>query len=421
MGDFFSSIRGYLKIKVWGYSPERFMNLCRNHGISLWGIGKFEDNTETSGYEMYIGLSDFFRLRPIARKTGTRAVVLERYGLPFLLQKMKRRKMFIGGILFCFVFLISMSQFIWSIEFEGNYSLTDDVLIDFMEKNGVEYGEYKKRIDIEKIESQIRENFDEVTWTSVKIEGTRLIVQIRENDLFQENRNRETDEVYQGSNLVANADGMVYSILTRSGVPLVSAGDMVKKGDILVSGAIPVYNDDGSIKCYQYCHADADIVTDYGVEIRISQPLEYEYKNYTGREKKNIFLETGGYLFRVRLHKCEYTYFDTIKNIRQVKVLSQIYLPLYYGQEIHREYQPVEAVYDTVTAEKILRERLDKKLRSLSEKGVQIIQKDVTIDTVGKYVYLDGIFRVRGFIGQTCPIEITDPPAEKETKSRSNN
>ena len=43
-----------------------------------------------------------------------------------------------------------------------------------------------------------------------------------------------------GTDLAAPKDGMVVSIVTRSGVPLVSAGMEVKKGDILVEGGVPI-------------------------------------------------------------------------------------------------------------------------------------------------------------------------------------
>lgn len=31
-------IRGYVTIKVWGYSTERLLNLCGNHDILVWDI-----------------------------------------------------------------------------------------------------------------------------------------------------------------------------------------------------------------------------------------------------------------------------------------------------------------------------------------------------------------------------------------------
>ena len=108
MREFFRYLQGYLKIKVWGYSPERFMNLCSNHHILLWDIARQEDY-----YTMYISLSGFYKLRPIVRKTGTRAAVLERYGLPFFIRKMRKRKIFALGLPCCLAFLIAMSQFVW--------------------------------------------------------------------------------------------------------------------------------------------------------------------------------------------------------------------------------------------------------------------------------------------------------------------
>lgn len=416
VNSFFQYMRGYLRIKVWGYSPERFMNLCGNHGIRLWDVCRRE-----RCYEMYIGLSDFFRLRPIVRKTGTRAVVLERYGLPFLIQKIRKRKIFAVGLPCCIAFLIAMSQFVWAIDFEGNHSLTDDVLMDFLEENGVDFGVPRNQVDIEALEAAIRENFDVVTWTSARIEGTRFIVKIKENDLLfsEEEDSAEADQQMEqdcpGSDLIANADGIVHSILTRSGVPKVQAGDVVEKGDVLVSGQVPVNADDGTVREYQYCHADADILVDYGITVREGMQLNYEYKSYTGREKKNFFVAVSGKKAALRLHRCSYAYYDTVTDLHQVCLLSQIWLPLYYGFEIHREYLPVEAVYQQEQAERILQERLLKNIETLDEKGVQIIQKDVTIDTVGNSVLLKAVLRARGPVGTRQPIEIQEVPAENET------
>ena len=35
---FLRFLKGYLKLHISGYSPERFMNLCRLNGIILWDI-----------------------------------------------------------------------------------------------------------------------------------------------------------------------------------------------------------------------------------------------------------------------------------------------------------------------------------------------------------------------------------------------
>ena len=40
MVELLKNLKGYLRIKVWGFSPERFINLCGNKDILLWDIVK---------------------------------------------------------------------------------------------------------------------------------------------------------------------------------------------------------------------------------------------------------------------------------------------------------------------------------------------------------------------------------------------
>ena len=411
MQNVFRYLRGYLKIQVWGYSPERFMSLCSNHDILLWDIKRQEE-----GYTMYITLPGFFRLRPIVKKTGTRAAVLERYGLPFFIQKMRKRKIFALGLPCCLAFLIAMSQFIWAIDFEGNYSLTDDVLLDFLAEKGVDYGVAKNRVDIEALEEQLRENFDVITWTSARIEGTRFVVRIRENDLAAPEE-EESQETVLGSDLVASQDGVVVSILTRQGVPQVRAGDVVAKGDLLVSGAVPVLADDGTVREYQYCQADADVLLAYETEVHEEQPLYYEYKNYTGREKKDLYFALGHKRYILKLTDCDYMNYDTVLEAEQVCILQQIYLPFYYGWVVNREYLPVEAIYQEDRARTMLEERLNKNIETLEEKGVQIIQKNVTMNKVGNTVVMEGSMHVQGLTGSPRPIEAVQPDGGGQEQS----
>ena len=80
MTEWLKRLRGYVKIRVWGFAPQRFINLCSNKGILLWNIEKQDDV-----YIMCVSLESFYRLRSIARKTKVRVVISERYGLPFFL------------------------------------------------------------------------------------------------------------------------------------------------------------------------------------------------------------------------------------------------------------------------------------------------------------------------------------------------
>lgn len=108
-------LRGYVKIRIKGYSPERFLNLCSHHQIDIWGLQPCKNS-----YEMYVKLKDFRKIRPIVRKTRTKVVLVERFGMPFFLTRCQSRTWFLAGAVLCILLLMFYTSFIWDIHFEGN-------------------------------------------------------------------------------------------------------------------------------------------------------------------------------------------------------------------------------------------------------------------------------------------------------------
>lgn len=274
-------VKGYVSIKVWGYSTERFLNLCGNHDILVWDIENHGDY-----YTMKVSVKGFFALKSLLKKTGTRAVVLQRYGLPFFVPKMKKRKIFVTGLLICMLFWILTGFFIWDIKIEGNYSLTEDVLMDYLETQGVHTAMRKKNLQIEELEMQLREEYDIITWASLRVDGTTLVIQIRENELADNEYNSQPEaenvepgfDAASGKDIVASKDGVIVYMITRKGVPQVAVGDTVEKGQILVSGAVPVYNEDTTIRRYQYYEADADIMIMYEKSLCVERKTAWQDK-----------------------------------------------------------------------------------------------------------------------------------------------
>ncbi len=368
-------LKGYLAIKVFGFSPERFMNLCSHHKIFLWDV-------ENHGgyYTMKISLQGFYRLKGITRKTGTRVVITKRYGLPFLSRKMWKRRIFMLGLLGSLVFWMWMSRFIWAVEVEGNYYVTTDVFQDFLGESGVFAGMKKKDVEIEALEKAIRAQFDIVTWTSARIDGTRLLIQIKENDLIIEQEPEPGTGEGEGMDLVAGKEGEISIIVTRSGVPKVTAGAAVVKGDVLVEGSIPIFNEDGTVRRYDYCKADADIMLRCVYDMKEELQEKYEQKLYTGDEKKLPFLMIGTKKLEFPVFGKPYEKQDVVEEKTQLKLFGNFYLPVYLGHDLVREYVSEERVYTKDEVKELFEDKIQKFIESLQEKGVQIIEKNVTID-----------------------------------------
>lgn len=386
MVELLKYLRGYLRIRVSGFSPERFMNLCSNKGILLWQIVK-----EGDVYYMNINLKSFRALRPIVRKTGTRVAILERYGLPFFLPKLLKRKVFVAGLLLAVCFWIWSSLFIWDIELSGNYRITNDMFQSFLQENNVIVGMKKGALDIENLEKEIRRAFPEITWASAKLSGTRLLIAVKENDapIITEEEKKEA-----GSDLVSPFAGTVVSIVVRSGVPLVAAGDTVEAGTVLVEGRVPVYNDDTTVREYIYVDADADIILEHTRDFNASLPLNYIKKEYTGREKTRFYFRFGEHQWKIPEER-PFLVYDSVMRESRPLVFEKLSIPVYQGSCTYREYVNVEYKYSREEAEKELKEKIITFLASLEEKGVQIIEKDVRIELSGSSWVIAGQFLVR--------------------------
>ena len=393
-------LKGYVRMKIWGVSPERFLNLCSNKNILLWDICKDGDE-----YTMCISLSAFLQLRPIARKTGVRVVILQKFGLPFLLPGLLKRKIFIAGLFLCVTFWIVSYRFVWDITLEGNYQITQEVFTDFLASLQVRVGMRKTDLDISALEREIRRAFPEVTWTSARLSGTRLEISIKENDAPML---EEPVPVEGGQNLVSEYAGVITSMIVRSGVPMVKIGDTVEEGTLLVEGRVPIYNDDATVREYLYITADADITVEHSITYQDTLPATYIQKFYTGRSFSRPFVRLGGKEIKLPQER-PYLVYDTVTQGHTPMLLEKLSIPLSWGQYVYREYMNVEHEYTLKQAEALLVEKELQFLATLEEKGVHIIEKDVKIEEGGVCWTMEGWILVDQLTGRLVPISGEEP------------
>lgn len=277
-------IRGYVRIRLESPAPDRFFSLCVHNRIPLRNLTQ-----EASFYEMELSARDFLRLGRFRRKTDARIHILSKNGLPFFLLHARKRKAFFLGIFLGFFLLFVCSLRIWDIQITGNRYYTTPVLLDTLSEWDIHCGMAKKNVDCQKLMQKIRQTFPGVVWVSAKLEGTCLIIDIRENDEIPQSTDALADTLTSWD-LTAPWNGTVVSIITRMGMPQVKPGDVCKKGDILVSGSVAILDNDSQIQRYEYVRADADIV------IKTQFPYYDEFsrtvtvKSYPGEQESYPFL-----------------------------------------------------------------------------------------------------------------------------------
>ncbi len=380
-------MQGYVRVRLAGYAPERFLNLCANHDILIWNLLYREDH-----YEFCISIKGFRKLRPILRKTKTRIVILQRYGLPFALYRYRKRKLFFGGMAVCMAALYTMSLFIWNIDVSGNLHRTDSAIIKFLEEKHVYHGIRKSKLDCVALEELLRSEYEDIIWASVKIQGTRLMIDLTEN--LVSNSAGETVVEDTPSNLIAAKDAEIYSIITRRGMPLVKKGTAVKQGDLLVEGRIPIYNDSAELVNYQYCYADADILGITSYTYQDVFPLAYEDKVFTGEEKNSYELLMFQKQFRLPFGENDFAMSDTFSRSLPLKLGESFYLPFVLTKKVAKEYRMEPKIYSKTEAETLAGNKLKDFCEKLEQKGVQIIENNVMIVADGKICMASGEIKV---------------------------
>lgn len=392
-------LKGYVKIKVWGFSPERFMNLCSNRGILLWDIVR-----EGDIYYMCVSLNGFYQLRPIVRKTGTRVAIMKRYGLPFFVPVILARKIFVIGLLLCVAFWIGSSYFIWDIRLSGNYQITEDIFTTFLKENQVNVGMKKKDLDIESLEKEIRRAFPEITWTSAKLDGTMLKIEIKENDAPIITAVNEEEG---GKDLVAEYDGKVISMIVRRGVPKVSIGDTVEKGTVMVEGKVPVYNEDATVREYQYVASDADIILEHEISYEDKLPFDYTKKEYTGRTKTRYFIRFGDKELKMAEEQ-PFLVYDCVIREKKPVVFEKLSIPVFWGSYEYREYLNVEYIYTAQEAKGLLADKMNSFLAGLEQKQARVMDKKASVTAGSGMWVINGTALVQEKAGRSTDTEVVE-------------
>ena len=268
-------LKGYVRIRVSGYSPERFLNACRYKNIYIWDLKRV-----SGAYEMNLSISGFRRLKEIIRKTGTKVCIIRRSGLPFLFHRYRKRHILFPGFILCICLILFMTRYIWGIDIRGNLSYTDDTLKKFLASEQIKNGMKKTNVDCQKIVRDLRRTYDGIIWVSASIDGCRLVIQIKENEDGLADNSTISRINDQSTDIIADTDCTITSITTRTGIAQVKKGVQVKKGDLLVSGQIPICNDAKEITGYSPCRSDADISGETCIPYRKTLSKNYFEKEY---------------------------------------------------------------------------------------------------------------------------------------------
>lgn len=222
-------LSGYVMIKIEGLSPERLLNAASRGGVRMFAVRR-RSQTELTAK---IRPQDFETLRLLRKRSGCSIHILQKRGAPFLLNRMRMRKALLFGWIPLALAAAALSRFIWFVDVQGCYRVGEDEVYALLEEMGVRPGVKADALDHYEISRGLSAMDGRIAWAGASRRGVTLTVEIVEAEEIPKLSGTET-----AGSVYAAKDAVIKKITALKGRSVVSEGETVRKGELLITGEL---------------------------------------------------------------------------------------------------------------------------------------------------------------------------------------
>ena len=246
--------------------------------------------------------------------------------LPYLARHVMRAGLLVGALLA--VLLTSyLGGRVWDVRISGNTQLSDAQIMQVLEHVGFGVGTPLSGLDTKAVARDVQLSSDRLAFVGINLRGTVAYVHVMESDV------REEVRPSGGGNLIAVSDAVVEDLAVRHGSVIVKRGQVVKKGDLLVSGITEGSSGDRIVR------AEGEVVGRVHRQIEIVLPRNSHAQAQVVQQNVGFDL----IFFGKRINICMNTgnlppTYDTIYKIDRLYVGDQICLPIGVGRTVAVSY-----------------------------------------------------------------------------------
>ena len=373
---------GYVRFSASGGFTERFINLCSLAGIPLWNL-----RPGNEGITACTSINGYLNIKKCAVRSGMRLKVQQRRGMPFFLDKYRRRSgLLIGFVLFIAIIFV-MSSMVWTINISGNTVTTDEEILAVLAESGLEPGVFGDSINAAEIRFFALSRLENVTYIAINRMGSAVNVEVTERTPVPPLISGEAP-----CDVVSAVDGQIAVLEVYEGTKMYSPGEAVRAGDVLAGGFVELA--DGSVR---FRHAEAYAVITAQTEIR-AEPRKTAETAVLTEQKTHTTLHVFG--LDIPLFIDSEAVPSAIR--KSALCIGGIYLPVGCTKQIFNTYTAQETEIDSsrlklCTAE----EYLLNKINTLG--GAEILEEKVSIN--GGSIGGEFLFRKSAGVAREMMIE----------------
>lgn len=361
----------YVKFKCFTRKTKLF-DLLVKRGISCINLTECTEHVEVT-----IPKRDEGCLKKVLNESSIKYETVSSKWTNFFKHLQTRIGLILGSTIFLFV-LFLYSKIVWNINVIGNESISDEEILSELNAAGFSEGKFLFNIDFDKLHNAVLKNSKKLSWISINMNGNIANVQVKEIE------SELPIEKSSYSNVVAKSDGQIISIIVINGKKTVSLKEVVRKGQLLISGVL-----DSQSEGVRYVDSSGIILAEVNKTINIKIPL-----------KQTIFEKSGSYIEEKSLKilnnniffsgKCRNLYkeYDTISISNSPEFFDVKNLPIELTTVRYYEMVEKEVEYTKSEAIELAFRQLRSELDILLAEA-EIISKDVKTTFDGENVYLN--------------------------------
>lgn len=323
-------------------------------------------------------------------------------GAPAPIIALSRRYGLVLGLLCALAISVASEYIVWEISVIGNEKIKTSEIVKDLEGLGIRHGALINALDTDAICTQYLLENERLSWIRINAVGNCLQVVVREKDARPENGKERP------SNLVAACDGLIYRVETLGGQRLVSGGESVSGGQILVSGLVEnelsglegVYIENPT---YRFERSEGKVFAITKDEITVEIPMVISEKRYTGEiyQKKSLifFSKVINFFF---LGRNSHESCDIIETYEYIELPGGKVLPVSVKNTVFKKFTEESVPLSEAMAKRLAENELADKISALlGDDGVLLSKSVSTLCENGTYTLKCSVGSIRNIAIET--------------------
>ena len=305
-------------------------------------------------------------------------------------------KFLIIALIIGIIIFMILTNIIYDIEIIYSGNTIKNILSEELRSYGITKYSFAKSFDeLETIKNKILvDRKDTFEWLMIERVGTKYIIRLEPRKL---NDVKEEGKIY---NIVAKKDAVIRRVEASSGEIIRNTNDFVKKGDVIITSDIKLYDDIKSIK-----NASGKVYGEAWYKVSIEYPLDYYEEKETGNIKTIYNIKFLSKYIGIKGFKN--------KKIEDKYIIKSKLLPIGINKQIQKEIEIInyKLNYDEALeyAKKEARKKIESKLKVneyiIDEKSLKCERKDSKIvvdifytvyEDITGYMEIEGLDDIRG-------------------------